>query len=190
MPFKKIIAKAVEVLQSGGVLLYPTDTIWGLGCDATHEKAVAKISAIKGRAAEKGYILLLNDVEKLSEWVMAIPPTVRQYLSTKDERPVTIIYPKGKNLAPEALAPDGSIAIRITRDPFCRTLVGALNRPIVSTSANLSGQPPPQSFSDIDPAVIRQVDYTTPYRQDERLGSLPSKIIRLSEEGDIEVIRP
>jgi L-threonylcarbamoyladenylate synthase len=147
------------VLKNEGVILYPTDTIWGLGCDATSPLAIKKIIEIKQRTPDKNFILLLDNESRIQSYVTQVPEQAWQLIEYA-EKPLTIIYEGARNLPPELIAADGSIAIRITRDEFCKYLIGALRKPLVSTSANKSGQPSPVSYSDIDPEIISSVDYT------------------------------
>ncbi|HLG34912.1 MAG TPA: L-threonylcarbamoyladenylate synthase [Bacteroidia bacterium] len=186
--FDSDIENAVRVLKGGGTILYPTDTIWGIGCDATNASAVEKVFAIKKRAEQKSLIILLDDVEKLYDYVEQIPEhafTLIEY----SRNPLTIIYPKAVNLAANIPAEDGSIAIRITKDEFCRELIRNSGKPLVSSSANVSGAPPPKNFSEISDEIKNAVDYIVQYRQKENKISKPSTIIRLGMKGEIEFIR-
>lgn len=182
------IRKAVEVMKNGGIILYPTDTIWGIGCDATSEPAVRKIIEIKKRKEEKSFILLLDHESRINSYVSEVPDQAWQLIEFS-EKPLTIIYDGAKNLPPEVISGDGSIAIRVTRDEFCRNLAGALRKPLISTSANISGEKSPSSFGEIDPSIINNVDYVVKWRQSENTGSKPSTIIRLGKGGQIKFIR-
>lgn len=185
---KHEVNKAVETLVKGGLLLYPTDTVWGIGCDATNEQAVQRLLELKGRKPEKGLVLLLDVTGRLESYVYDVPPQAWDLIEFS-EKPLTIIYDGAKNLAPSVKAQDGSIAIRITKDEFCKQVIARLKKPLVSTSANLSGQPFPASFSDIRPEILSGVDYIVNLRRQENLKSAPSTLIRLRANGRIEFIR-
>ncbi|MDD5732538.1 MAG: L-threonylcarbamoyladenylate synthase [Bacteroidales bacterium] len=180
---------AVQVLRKGGTILYPTDTVWGFGCDACNAGAVEKVSAIKGRTAAKNYIILVADLNMLSRYVEQIPGMAETLLQVAD-KPLTIIYPGGINLAPGVTAPDGSIAIRIPAHDFCRSLIRKLKRPLLSTSANLSGSKTPARYADIDKDLIKQADWTAPAFLEAGSTGKPSSIIRLGINNQIEIIRP
>lgn len=180
------IKAALSALRSGGVILYPTDTIWGIGCDATDEAAVRRVYEIKRRDDSKALILLTDSVESLRRYVPSdcLTDEVLSVVAPCDEmaqsRPVTVIYPRVSNLPASLLAADGSVAIRITREAFSRDLCAALGRPLVSTSANRSGQPAAQCFAQIDMQIADAVDYVCRYRQDDATPALPSMILRLN----------
>ena len=180
---------AVQVLRSGGTILYPTDTVWGLGCDACNPQAVKKVSGIKGRTADKHYIILVADLNMLSRYVEQIPHMAESLLEVAD-KPLTIIYPGGINLAPGVTAPDGSIAIRIPVHDFCHALIRKLNRPLLSTSANLSGIKTPSRYADIDRELLKKVDWTAPAFLEAGSTGQPSSIIRLGINNQIKIIRP
>jgi L-threonylcarbamoyladenylate synthase len=182
------INKALEVLRQGGTILYPTDTIWGIGCDATSEEAVRKVYSIKQREDEKSMLLLLDEVSKLERYMIEIPEVALNILEVAD-KPLTIIYPGAMNVAPNLIAADGSIGIRITRDVFCKKLIARLGRPLVSTSANISGMPWPAGFHKIDKELRNQVDYTVQWRQHEEFHGKPSGIIKVGLRGEVKVIR-
>ncbi len=182
------IKEMTNVLKNNGVILYPTDTIWGLGCDATSPEAIQKIIDIKQRSGEKNFIVLLDSESRLQTYVNNVPEQAWSLIEYA-EKPLTIIYEGAKNLPPELIAADGSIAIRVTKDDFCKYLIGSLRKPIVSTSANISGQASPASFRDIDPEIVNAVDYTANWRRNERMNNPPSTIIRLRTNGEIEFIR-
>lgn len=190
MSFELDITNALKALTSGGTILYPTDTIWGLGCDATNVSAIEKIFDIKKRGAEKSLIILLDDASKLKHYINHIPKEALALAETS-ERPLTIIYPSAdkKKLAANLLAADGSIAIRVTKDLFCKKLIQEFGKPIVSTSANVSGENPPANFSEISGEIKKVVDYVVQYRQEEKLNPKPSAIIRIGTKGEIEFIR-
>jgi L-threonylcarbamoyladenylate synthase len=182
------IKSAVEILKKGGVILYPTDTIWGLGCDATREDAVKKIMEIKQRSDVKSMLVLLDSEEKLPRYVFEVPEIAWNILEVTD-KPLTIIYPGAQNLAKGVIAEDGSVGIRITQDEFCCKLIRGLGRPVVSTSANISGLPWPVNFHQIDSQILKSVDYVVNYRQNEEYRGKPSGIIKLGVNGEVKVIR-
>ena len=161
------LRNSFSALREGKVILYPTDTIWGLGCDATNTGAVSRIFEIKRRSDSKSLILLVNSEAMLERYVKEIPEAASQILSVTDD-PITIIYPAGKNLASGITAEDGSVGIRITSDPFCSELISRLRRPLVSTSANISGEPAPSHFSDISAEIISAADYIVWHRREDR----------------------
>jgi len=182
------IKECLTVLRTGGVILYPTDTIWGLGCDATNEKAVGKIYSIKQRADEKAMIALVADQRDVLQYVAGADLSLFDYLETR-VKPTTVIYPGAIGLADNLVGNDGSIAIRICRNDFCRHLIKRFGKPIVSTSANISGEPSPAYFDMISNAINEKVDYTVHHRRDDRQPASPSSIIRWKGEGEVEVIR-
>ncbi|MFO7932957.1 MAG: L-threonylcarbamoyladenylate synthase [Bacteroidales bacterium] len=184
----KEVRKAGELLQKGSVILYPTDTIWGIGCDATNPEAVARIYHIKQRSDRKSMLVLIDDLSRLSFYVEAIPDAARKLVDTA-VKPTTIIYPGAKNLATNLIAPDGSIGIRITSDPFCRHLIRYTGKPIVSTSANISGRKAPTSFPEIDPEVVEQADYTVDWRKEEETGAAPSALVKVDRDGNMTWLR-
>jgi len=188
MNFDQDIEKSLEVLRSGGTLLYPTDTIWGIGCDATNQKAVQKIYSIKSRSEAKSLIILLDDFEKLSTYVEVVPE-ITQDLLASITNPVTIIYSNARRLAPNVVASDGTIAIRIVKDDFCKELIRQYGKPIVSTSANMSGFEAPAIYSQISDDIKDAVDYIVQYKQDYFTLAKPSTIIRLREDGMYTIIR-
>ncbi|MCX2493389.1 L-threonylcarbamoyladenylate synthase [Pedobacter sp. PF22-3] len=185
---KDEINKALEVLKSGGVILYPTDTIWGIGCDATNPEAVDKVLKIKNRPAEKSLIVLLDVDSKLQSYVTEIPEVAYDLIEYA-ENPLTIVFSDAKNLAPNVINADGSIGIRIVKHDFCTPLIQRFRKPIVSTSANLSGQPSPKFFDDIDHEIIHAVDYVVDFDQENRTNKKPSTIMKLSPGGQFEFIR-
>ena len=182
------IKRAIEVLREGGIILYPTDTIWGIGCDATNEEAVEKLYAIKQRDKSKSMLVLLDNPGRLQAYIQDVPDVAWDLIDLTD-KPLTIIFNNAKNLAPNLINSDGSIGIRITTEDFSRNLCTRFRRPIVSTSANTAGQTAPLNFSDIDPEIIKQVDYVVKYRQEEAYNQTPSSIIKLGSSGEIEIIR-
>ena len=183
------VQKAGEIVLSGGIILYPTDTIWGIGCDATNLEAVQKIYGIKQRDDSKSMLVLVNGVVMLKQYLSQLPSQALE-LIRKAEKPTTIIYPEARNLASNLLAKDGSVGIRITSDPFCQKLNEITARPIVSTSANISGEPSPSLFSEIPTQIRNQVDYIVDWRQDETRPSEPSSLIKLEKGGGITILRP
>lgn len=188
MTFEEDIKNAVEVLKRGGVILYPTDTIWGIGCDATNAKAVERIYEIKQRADSKALIVLLGNSNDLYRYVDEVPDVAMELLEVS-VRPTTIIYDRGINLAKNVTAEDGSIAIRVSSDRFCRQLCRALRRPLVSTSANISGQASPPTFKKISPEIINAVDYVVEHRRNDSTIASPSIIIKISNDSTFKIIR-
>jgi L-threonylcarbamoyladenylate synthase len=182
------IKKACEIMNRGGVILYPTDTIWGIGCDATNEAAVKRVYEIKQRSDSKSMLVLMDNPAKLQTYVQEVPEIAWDLIELAD-KPLTIIYDGAKNLAANLLADDGSIGIRITSEEFSKELCRQFRKPIVSTSANISGNPSPSNFREIDPLIIQSVDYVVEYRQNDLSKSNPSGIIKLSKNGTIQIIR-
>lgn len=182
------IKSAVEILRKGGIILYPTDTIWGLGCDATRDDAVTRIYQLKKRTDNQPMLVLLDEAEKLPEYVTEVPEIAWNILEVTD-KPLTIIYPGAKNLAGSLLAPDGSVGIRIVQDEFCSRLIHTFGKPIVSTSANISGRLWPDTFGNIDENLVRGVDYVVRWRQNDHLKGKPSGIIKVGIHGEVKVIR-
>jgi L-threonylcarbamoyladenylate synthase len=187
--FEDEITRSIDVLKSGGTILYPTDTVWGIGCDATNPKAVEKIYAVKRRAESKSLIILLDSFDKITRYVEKVPDVAYDLVSNMDT-PLTIIYSAAKNLAPNVIASDGTIAIRVVNEDFCRQLIYRFGKPIVSSSANITGDPAPLIFSNIDEAIIKNVDYAVNHKRDAFNRSKPSTIIRLLENGEFSIIRP
>lgn len=185
---KDEINKALEVINNGGVILYPTDTIWGLGCDATNAAAVDKLLKIKNRPAEKSLIVLLDVDSKLQSYVKEIPEVAYDLIEYA-ENPLTIIFSDAKNLAANVINADGSVGIRIVKHDFCTPLIQRFRKPIVSTSANLSGKPSPKFFDDIDPEILDAVDYVVDFEQENRNIKKPSTIMKLTPSGQFEFIR-
>ncbi|PKP01132.1 MAG: threonylcarbamoyl-AMP synthase [Bacteroidetes bacterium HGW-Bacteroidetes-6] len=188
LDYKLDIEKSVEVLRKHGVILYPTDTIWGLGCDALQAKAVKKVFGIKQREESKSFIVLLENVSKLTYYIDDIPPVAFDLIE-QVKTPLTIIYPKARNLASNLISSDGSVAIRIVRDPFCQQLIDAFSGPIISTSANVSGEPAPTVFPDISPQIVSKADYVVEYKQNVISNIRPSTIIRLTGDWEYDVVR-
>lgn len=186
--YRDDIRQAVEVMNKGGVILYPTDTIWGVGCDATNAEAVKRVFEIKKRADAKALITLVDSEAKLEFYVNDIPEVAWDLIDVA-ERPLTIIFDRPRNLAPNLLAEDGSAGIRITKEEFSKNLCMRMKRAIVSTSANISGQPSPQCFADIAPEILEAVDYVCTSRRNETHNPPASNIIKLGCGGEIKVIR-
>ena len=182
------IVQALDVLNSGGLILYPTDTIWGIGCDATNEEAVRKIYSLKQREDSKALLVLMNNPNRLTQYITEVPEIVWELIDVND-KPMTIIYPKAKNLAKNLIAANGSIGIRITQDEFCDKLLTRFKKPIVSTSANISGQPSPAIFDQIDEEIKQGVNYIVNWRQDDLAQRPASSIIKIDKAGRIEVLR-
>ena len=182
------LKKACDVLRKGGLILYPTDTIWGIGCDATNEEAVQRVYTLKQRADNKALLLLLGNEARLESYVQEVPEIAWSLIEVAD-RPLTLIYPGARNLAPNLIAEDGSVGIRITREEFSRRLCEQFRRPVVSTSANISGQPAPHTFQEIAEEIKQGVDYIVQYRQDDLTAAQPSSIIKLGAGGLFQIIR-
>lgn len=186
--FEEDIRKSVAVLREGGVILYPTDTVWGLGCDATNREAVDKVFRIKSRSGSKSLIILVNGIGMLERYVKAIPQTAMDLINVSDS-PLTIIYPEGRNLAEGVCGEDGSVGIRICNEPFCNELITRFRKPVVSTSANTSGHPAPGCFDDIEEEITGSVGYCVGYRQDDRQKHAPSPVISIDKNGVLRILR-
>lgn len=186
--YRDDIRQAIEVMNKGGVILYPTDTIWGIGCDATNEAAVRRVFEIKKRADAKALITLVDSEAKLEFYVNDIPEVAWDLIKVA-ERPLTIIFDHARNLAPNLLAEDGSAGIRITKEEFSKNLCMRMKRAIVSTSANISGEPSPKCFADISPEILQAVDYVCTSRRNETHNPPASNIIKLGSGGEVKVIR-
>jgi L-threonylcarbamoyladenylate synthase len=182
------VAKALKVLQQGGIILYPTDTIWGIGCDASNAEAVQKIYALKQRAESKSMIILLDNDNKLASYVNNVPDIAYDLIEYA-ENPLTLVMPGAKNITPALIAADGSVGIRVTSHQFCQQLIQRLRKPLVSTSANISGQPSPKNFNHISPEIINGVDYVVDLEQHDLSEKKPSTIMRLEPDGRFEFIR-
>lgn len=185
---KEDFQEALRVLRNGGIILYPTDTVWGIGCDARCEEAVKRIFALKQREDSKSMLCLLDAPGKLQGYIDTVPEMAWDLieLSTK---PITIIYPGAKNVAPSLVAEDGSLGIRITQEPFTQALCQQLHAPLVSTSANISGEPTARFFNEISTPIRTGVDYIVQYRQEDTTEHLPSSIIKLGIHNEIKIIR-
>ena len=185
---KQEIDKANDILRKGGVILYPSDTIWGIGCDATNNAAIERLYKIKQRRGQKSSIVLVDSPGMLSRFVREVPDNAWDLVECA-ESPLTIVYPEAVGLADNLISEDKTIAIRVVKDEFCRLLIGKLNKPLVSTSANVSDRPSPESFGAISDDILNRVDYIVNLRQDEENMSKPSPIIRLGLKGEVEIIR-
>lgn len=186
------IKNAVEVLRKGGVILYPTDTVWGIGCDATNAEAVKRVYEIKQRDDSKALICLVDSDVRLQRYVRNVPDVAWQLLDSlkdSDSKPTTLILDRAINLAPNLIAGDGSIGMRITQEPFSKELCYRFQKALVSTSANISGEPAAQNYQDIDPRILEAVDYVCWSRRQEHNPHQPSSIIRLKENGEVNIIR-
>ena len=187
---KQDLQQALKVLREGGVILYPTDTVWGIGCDATNPEAVARVYEIKRRIDSKAMLVLLDGAGKLQGYMQQVPETAWMLLeATEGQRPMTIIYPNARNIAPNLLAEDGSVGIRVTTEVFSKALCEQLRRPIVSTSANVSGEPAAKTFQEIQPEILDAVDYVCLYRRNDHTIHQPSSIIKIDEKERITIIR-
>jgi len=185
---KEDINKALKVLEEGGTILYPTDTIWGIGCDATNSEAIEKIFKIKGRDKEKSMLILVDSPGRVERYVEEMPDIAWDLIEITN-KPLTIIYLNAVNLPENLLAEDGSIGIRVVNDKFCQQLITRLKKPIVSTSANFANQSAPGNFNEISQDIIDTVDYVVQWRQNENKKASPSGIIRLGPDGEVKVIR-
>lgn len=187
---KKDISAAVSALRARQVILYPTDTVWGIGCDATDAEAVRRVYDLKRRDDSKALIVLVPDMESLLNLTSAGRELVEQTVLSADGRPTTVIVPASGGLAPNLLADDGTVGLRITGEAFSNSLCRAFGRPLVSTSANISGQPAAACFSDIDSELLAGADYVCTSRRDENSAALPSRIVKINNDGSTIVIRP
>ncbi|HPH99339.1 MAG TPA: L-threonylcarbamoyladenylate synthase [Chitinophagaceae bacterium] len=188
MNFLLDIDHCLATLRKGGLILYPTDTIWGIGCDATNAAAVATIYQLKKRAEYKAMIVLLANEQDVVKYVTPIDERIFDYLKTT-KKPTTIIYEGATGLAKNLITLDGTIAIRIVQDDFCKSLITKFGKPLVSTSANLSGQASPKNFSTIDPTIIKGVDYVVEYKRVDNTSATPSSIVKWNADGFAEIIR-
>src|SRR5512133_789393 len=186
--FGEDIKNALKVLRAGGVILYPTDTVWGLGCDATNAGAVRKIFEIKNRNDAKSLIVLVNSAAMLTRYVDS-PPEVALQMAEWSEKPLTVVYDRGRNLAEGVASSDGSVGVRICSEPFCDALIDALRKPLISTSANISGEETPAIFDEISDEIVSAVDYVCLYRQDDRSKASPSSVIKVSANGTVKILR-
>lgn len=181
------VHKAYEVVKEGGIILYPTDTVWGIGCDATNPEAVAKIYALKKRAETQSMIVLMNGEKMMYNVFREIPETAWQIMDLS-EKPTTLILDKPRNVAPNIIASDNTLGIRIVKEPFCFKLLERMKKPLVSTSANISGEPTPKSFKEISSEIIKGVDYVVNLHHDKIVGK-PSTIIKLTNDSQVKIIR-
>jgi L-threonylcarbamoyladenylate synthase len=189
MYFENDIDNCLVVLRSGGLILYPTDTVWGIGCDATNQEAVERVIQLKERPLDKSMIILLSDEKEIPNYVNQENLLVFDYIKGI-HKPATMIYNHAQHLAPNIISSDGSVGIRITNDPFCKQLLKRFGKPIVSTSSNISGFPTPGHFADIDLKIKQGVDYVVEYRQDDLQARQPSTIIKVNQDGSFRVLRP
>ena len=193
---KEDLQEALRVLRNGGIIVYPTDTVWGIGCDATNEEAVRRIYELKQREDSKSMLVLLDspaklnyyvDVPEAAEMLLNLSPTLSQ--GEGDAKPMTIIYPNARHIAKNLIAEDGSIGIRITSEPFSRALCAQLKHPIVSTSANISGHPSAPFFAEIEEAILNGADYVCRFRREDDCPHEPSSIIKINSDGTFRIIR-
>ncbi|MBR6647944.1 MAG: threonylcarbamoyl-AMP synthase [Bacteroidaceae bacterium] len=180
--------KCVDVLRRGGVILYPTDTVWGIGCDATNAEAVKRVYEIKRRADNKAMLLLVDNADRISRYVATVPSVAWDLVELAD-RPLTVIYDGARNLAPNLIAEDGSIGIRVTSELFSKELCYRFQKAVVSTSANISGEPTPRFFAEVSKEIIDAVDYVVNYRQLEKGNPKSSSIVKLTANGTVKIIR-
>jgi len=185
---KDEVAKAFKVVQDGGIILYPTDTIWGIGCDATNTEAIQKIYKLKQRDEAKSMIILLDTENKLESYINDVNPLAYDLIEYA-ENPLTLVMPGAKNISKAIISSDGSIGIRLVKHPFCQQLIQRMRKPLVSTSANISGKASPQYFSQIDPEIIDGVDYVVDLDQYDMEIKTPSTIMKLAPDGKFEFIR-
>lgn len=188
MDITEDIKQAVEVLRKGGIILYPTDTVWGIGCDATNAEAVAKIYKIKRREESKSMITLFDSTARVQQYVDKIPDVAFDMMELS-EKPLTLILDGAKNLALNLIAADGTLGVRVTSEEFSQQLCFRFQKPIVSTSANISGEPTASNFSEISQEIIDAMDYIVKYRQDDNSRHKPSSIVRLASNGLVKIIR-
>ncbi len=186
--FESELESLVGLLKEGKIILYPTDTIWGIGCDIHFSESVDRIFKIKKRSTAKSMILLVDSIDMLKRYVERVHPRIETLMSYHT-RPLTVIYPRTKNLPDHVLAEDRSVAIRVCEDPFCKELIRRLDSPIISTSANFSNDDPPSNFAEIPEDLKSMVDYVVRYRQNDRTPNQPSTIIKYDKSGEFEVIR-
>jgi L-threonylcarbamoyladenylate synthase len=187
--FSNDIEQCLAILKNGGTIVYPTDTIWGIGCDATNAAAVEKVIQIKDRPQKKSFVVLVADENDILKYTASPDLEVFSYLE-KTTRPTTVIYEHAIGLADNVIAADGSIAIRIVKDEFCRHLIKRFRKPLLSTSANLSGEAAPADFTEISPKIIESVDFVVEHRRNDTTPAQPSSIIKWGERGKFTIIRP
>jgi L-threonylcarbamoyladenylate synthase len=186
--FQNDIDNCLNILESGGIILYPTDTIWGIGCDATNASAVKQIFRLKNREEKKSMIILVDDQSMISQYVLNPSEKILSLISTS-QKPTTAIFKNAINLPFNLINEDGSVAIRIVRDDFCNQLIEKMKKPLVSTSANISGEKFPQNFNEVSEQIKNGVDYIVQHRQNDFSKSTPSSIIKLNEQDEIDIIR-
>ena len=184
---QQLVNKAIESLREGKTILYPTDTIWGIGCDATDEAAVQRIFELKNRPENKSFLALVDSIPMLERYVPEFPEVCYDLIDLTEE-PLTIIYEKVNGIAKNALAEDGSLGFRVTKDPVCQKLIRGIRKPLISTSANVSGSPSPTSFHDVQDEIKNKVDFILGIKQDE-ICKKPSKIIKINNDGTFKIIR-
>lgn len=182
------ISEIVRLLEGGSIICYPTDTIWGIGCDATNETAIARVAALKGRAPDKGYVLLVSSIDMLKQYVPKIHPRLETLLAFH-QRPLTMIYRGSVGLPGVVKAPDGTVAIRVAQDEFCQQLIAAFGKPLISTSANKNGEPYPPTFGGISSEILGGVDYVVKHRQDDKVPGEPSAIAKLDRHHELDFVR-
>lgn len=185
---KEDIQNCLNTLREGGIILYPTDTVWGIGCDASNPQAIQKIYDLKGRSSSKALITLVGSEVMLERTVINMPEIAWDLIESAN-RPLTLIYDEVKGIAPNAIAEDGSCGIRLTKDTFCQQLIQRLGKPIISTSANVSGEETPKDFRSISDTILKGVDFVVNYRQNEATSQKSSNIIKLKNNGEIKIIR-
>lgn len=182
------VNQALQSIQQGGIILYPTDTIWGIGCDATNTEAIKKIYQLKQRDEAKSMLILVDTENKLESYIRDVPAIAYELIEYA-ENPLTLVMPGAKNISPALISSDGSVGIRVSSHPFCQQLIQRLRKPLVSTSANISGQPSPQNFSQISDEIKAGVDYVVNLEQDSHAVKKPSTIMRLEPDGRFEFLR-
>ena len=185
---KEDIQNCLNTLREGGIILYPTDTVWGIGCDASNPQAIQKIYDLKGRTSSKALITLVGSEVMLERTVINMPEIAWDLIESAN-RPLTLIYDEVKGIAPNAIAEDGSCGIRLAKDTFCQQLIQRLGKPIISTSANVSGEETPKDFRSISDTILKGVDFVVNYRQNEVISQKSSNIIKLKNNGEIKIIR-
>ena len=186
--FEYDIKECIKVLESGGTILYPTDTVWGIGCDALDYKAVDKVFQLKNRPANKSLVVLLADARDILTYVASPHPDIISIVESF-EKPTTVIYDGALDFPDNVVSEDGSIAIRVTTDPFCKALIKRFRKPIVSTSANISGEPTAAIYKAISDSIKQKADYTVLYRRDDDTIAAPSRLVRIDDDGNITIIR-
>ncbi len=186
--FENDIKNCVNVLQKGGTILYPTDTVWGIGCDAMNEAAAEKVFAIKQRPKEKSMIVLLADARDILQYVATPHPDIIAIVESFD-KPTTVAYDNALGFPANVVNKDGSIAIRVASDPFCKALIKRFRKPIISTSANISGAPTPSIYKMVNHAIVTNAEYVLKYRQDDDAIRAPSRLVRIKEDGGLEILR-